>query len=88
MPLVMGEGGTPEACYRDTLEAATASIALMLEKDQSPPAPAREGKRDQQINIRLSSSEKLKLERAADRAGYRSLSDFMRAAAIQATNEG
>lgn len=82
MPTVMGGGDDPLDCIRDTLEATALSIAVMLEKGETPPAPSREGKRDQQVNIRLTADEKMSLEAAANRDGFRSLSDFMRAAAL------
>lgn len=78
----MGGGKSVDACYLDTLEATTLSIATMLERGEQPPGPAREGKRDQQVNIRLTAEEKLFLEAAANRDGFRSLSDFMRAASL------
>lgn len=84
MPSVMGGAKSIEACVRDVLEATAASIATMLERGESPPSPAREGKRDQQVNIRLTADEKLALEGAARREGYRSVSDLIRAAAIRA----
>lgn len=82
MPTVMGGGDNPAECYQDTIDATITTIATLLEAGDAPPSPSREGKRDQQLNIRLSASEKLTLEGAAARAGYRSVSDFVRAAAI------
>lgn len=82
LPLVMGGGSTVQACARDVLEATTLSIATTLERGEKPPSPAKEGKRDQQINIRLSAEEKLRLEGLAAREGFRSLSDFVRASAL------
>ncbi|MCC6428383.1 MAG: type II toxin-antitoxin system HicB family antitoxin [Phycisphaerales bacterium] len=78
MPTVMGDGKTLEACGRHVLEATTFVIAYMLEKGQTPPASSREGKRDQQLNIRVSAEEKLRLEAAARAGGYRSVSDYLR----------
>jgi predicted RNase H-like HicB family nuclease len=83
MPTVMGGGATVEACVRDVLGATAASIATMLECDVTPPAPAREGKRDQQVNIRLTAEERLALDEAARRDGFRSISEFMRNAALR-----
>lgn len=82
MPLVMGGGKTVTKCVADVLEATTATVAYMLETGDKPPAPAREGKRDQQVNIRLTAEEKLRLEEAARREGFRSLSDFLRASGL------
>lgn len=82
MPTVMGGGDDPVACIRDTLEATALSIAVMLEHGETPPSPSREGKRDQQVNLRLTADEKLALDAAANREGFRSLSDYIRSAAL------
>ncbi len=83
MPYAMSEGTTVEKCAENTIEATACAIATMLETGQTPPAPAREGKRETQVNIRLSVEERFRLEQAASNAGYRSLSDYIRAAAIK-----
>jgi predicted RNase H-like HicB family nuclease len=82
MPLVMANGETVEACVRETLAATVAAVATLLELGEKTPLPARQGKRDQQVNIRLSSEEKMILEDAARREGFRSLSDFLRSSAL------
>jgi len=82
LPLVMGGGKTIAACAKNVLEATTAVIATILEAGETPPAPARDGKRDQQVNIRLTAEEKLRLEEASRREGFRSLSDFLRASGL------
>lgn len=82
MPLVMSDGKTVAKCFANVLEATTATIATLLEKGERPPTPAREGKRDQQVNIRLTAEEKLRLEEASRREGFRSLSDFLRASGL------
>lgn len=82
LPLVMGGGKSVAACAKDVLEATIAAVATMLEAGQSPPTPAREGKRDQQVNIRLTAEEKMRLEEASRREGFRSLSDFLRASGL------
>lgn len=83
LPMTFGDGETVEACIADTVEAMVASVALMLEEGQRPPTPAREGKRTEQVNIRLSAEEKLRLETIAEERGYRGLGDYMRAAALE-----
>lgn len=85
MPFAFGEGTTIAACFKDTLQATALSIATMLEDNLQPPSPSRSGKREQQLNIRVGADEKLRLEAAADREGYRSVSDFVRAVALRAT---
>lgn len=82
MPTVFGDGPTIAACAKDTLESTTESICVMLEHGDTPPAPAREGKRDQQVNVRLSVEEKARLEAIASREGFRSISDYIRNAAL------
>ncbi len=86
MPLAMGDGPTVEECVKSTLESQTLAVASMLEAGERPPAPSREGKREQQVNLRLSAEEKLTLEEASRREGYRSVSDFIRAAAMRAAS--
>jgi len=82
MPTVMGDGKTADQCVKNTHEALVLAVAYMLEKDEVPPAPAMEGKRDQQVNIRLSAEERLSIEAAARRAGFTGIADFVRAAAL------
>lgn len=83
MPFVMADGPTLESCAEETIEATTAAIATMIEMGQRPPSPAREGKREAQVNVRLTAEEKLILEQTARADGYRSVSDFIRAAALE-----
>lgn len=85
LPFVMADGKTVAACVKGTREALIATVATILEDGERPPVPAREGKRDQQVNIRLTADEKYQLENAARKQGYRSISDFIRAAALADT---
>ena len=82
MPHVWGDGRTPTECVKSVREALIAVVATMLEMGERPPAPASEAKRQVQLNIRLTDEEKLLLEEAARRDGFRGLSDFVRAAAL------
>lgn len=82
LPGVMADGKTVAACAKQVMEATTVAVATLLELGDTPPLPASEGKRDQQVNIRLTALEKLELEAAAAREGFRSVSDFLRSAAI------
>lgn len=82
--MAMGDGPDIASCAKAVLEAAVAGIASMLEAGETPPRPAKEGKRDQQVNIRLTTEERLALESAASRAGFRSVSDYVRSAALDA----
>ncbi len=85
MPYVMNDGKTPDACVRATRESLTIAIATLLEAGDVPPAPASEGKRTEQVNVRLTSEEKLLLEEAARSRGFRGLGDFVRSTALALT---
>lgn len=78
MPLVFGDGKTPDACVKETREALVSAIATMLENGEAPPAPSSEELRTEQVNIRLTPREKLLLEEAARSKGFRGVSDFVR----------
>ena len=84
-PTVFVHGKTVAQCEKKVREALAVGIAVMLEVGEAPPLPASEKQRNQQVNIRLTSEEKLMLEETARRRGYRGLSDFMRAAAMSQT---
>ena len=86
MPYVMNDGKTPDACVRATREALTVAVATLLEAGEVPPAPASEGKRTEQVNVRLTPEEKLLLEEAARSRGFRGLGDFVRSTALSRTN--
>ena len=83
MPLVMGDGRTPDACVSATRSAIVAVVAYMLESGSVPPSPAGENRRDQQVNIRLTVEEKASLEEAARQQGFRGVSDYVRSVSLQ-----
>jgi predicted RNase H-like HicB family nuclease len=85
MPLVFGDGATVEACVKETREALLGAVAYLLEENERPPAPVSTGQRTEQVNVRLTAEEKLLLEASARRKGFSGLSDFIRAAAVEAT---
>jgi len=72
----------PSYSPADTREAMIGVVAYMLEKGQRPPAPAREGHRTEQINVRLTSEEKSILETRARAAGFKGIADFVRTIAM------
>jgi len=82
LPHVFGDGKTAERCIEDTQEALCGAVACMLEQGQRPPNPARQGTRTQQVNVRLTAEEKALLEATAKSKGFKGLSDFLRAAAL------
>jgi predicted RNase H-like HicB family nuclease len=83
LPHVFGDGKTADRCIADTQEALSGAVAWMLEQGRMPPAPARQGTRTQQVNVRLTAEEKITLESTAKRKGFKGLSDFLRAAALE-----
>lgn len=86
MPLVFGDGPTPDVCVRETREALISAIATMLEKGEIPPPPSSEDLRSEQVNIRLTPREKLLLEEAARSKGFRGVSDFVRATTLSSVH--
>jgi len=81
MPYCFGDGATPDECLRSAREGAIAGVAYMLE--QGEPAPASKNKRTEQLNLRLTAMEKMQLEEAARREGFRGVSDFVRRASLE-----
>jgi predicted RNase H-like HicB family nuclease len=83
LPYAMSGGKTPAECAASVLEATTLAVATMLEHGERPPAPASDARREQQLNIRITADERLRLEEGARKAGFRSISDFVRTAALR-----
>ena len=86
LPAVFADGSTPDACVAATQQALTAALATMIECGQKLPAPASSGKRDVQVNVRLTADEKYLLQEAARRLGFKGVSDFVRIAALERTS--
>ena len=82
MPTVFGDGKTPDECIANTREALVAVVAHLIEKGSPIPAPASEGKRTEQVNVRVTPEEKVILASYARSQGFRGIGDFMRARAI------
>ncbi|SRR6266550_1375775 len=82
MPYVMNNGKTPDECVKATREALTAAVAYLLESGKAPPPPASEQNRSEQINIRVTTEEKMLLEEAARSRGFRGISDYVRSASL------
>jgi predicted RNase H-like HicB family nuclease len=82
LPGTFADGKTPDQCMRNTREAFVATVATMLEDGLAPPPAASEGTRTEQVNVRLTAEEKVTLEAAARRNGFRGVSDFVRSAAL------
>ncbi len=86
LPAVFADGATPASCVDAMQRALTFAVATMIECGQRPPATASSGKRDVQVNIRLTAQEKLRLLEAARRLGFKGVSDFVRLAALERTS--
>ncbi len=82
LPGVAADGRTPQACVKAVREALVASVAHLIELGQTPPAPAGEA-RTEQVNLRLSPREKLRLESAAASKGFRGIADYVRASLLE-----
>jgi predicted RNase H-like HicB family nuclease len=82
LPLVWGDGKTADACVRHTREGAIAVVATMLELGEAPPITSREEQRTEQINIRVTPTEKRVLEEAARAKGFRGIADFVRSTTL------
>ena len=81
-PQWIGVGKTPDTCVKETREIAISAVATMLEDGETPPAPASQNLRNEQINIRVTAEEKLRLEEAARSKGFRGISDFVRSTTL------
>jgi predicted RNase H-like HicB family nuclease len=82
LPNAMNDGRTPDECVRNTRDILTTTVAYLLEQGETPPPPASDGKRTEQVNIRLTPEEKLLLEETAKSKGFRGVSDFVRASTL------
>ena len=82
MPLVFADGKNIAVCGDSLREVLTIAVATMLESGQRPPMPASAGRRQRQLNIRLTEDENMRLEEAARQQGFRGVSDYVRFAAL------
>ena len=82
MPNVWGDGKTPDACVRETREVLISVIATMLERGEVVPIPGNDEQRTEQVNIRVTPTEKRVLEEAARSKGFRGISDFVRSTTL------
>ena len=83
LPTVFADAKTPDSCVKATREALTVAVATMLELGKRPPTGRHQ--RTQQVNVRLTPDERLALEEAASRLGFKGVSDFVRAVALERT---
>jgi predicted RNase H-like HicB family nuclease len=83
MPGVTALGATSDEALQALREPLTVAIATLLESDRKVPAPAGEGKRESQVNVKLTAEERIIVEEASKREGFRGLSDYFRHAALR-----
>lgn len=84
IPTVFADGQSPDQCVAATRTALKVAVATMLEMGRRP--PMGRGQRNIQINVRLTPDEKLALEEAAARFGFKGISDYVRSAALRQSN--
>ena len=77
-PTILGRGKTREECLQDTQEALRVAAATMLHFGGSPPKPAPAQARTEQVNIRVTSTEKDLMTKAGKSLGFRGVGDFVR----------
>ena len=82
-PTILGRGKTREECLQDTQEALKVASATMLYLGGSPPKPAPSQARTEQVNIRVTSTEKDLMTKAAKKLGFRGVGDFVRNTVIE-----
>ncbi len=82
LPNSFGDGKTIDACASLTREAFIYTVATLLEHGKKVPPPAIEEIRTEQINVRLTSREKLQLETTAGQKGFKGVSDYVRSAVL------
>ena len=77
MPSVYSQGKTAEACFKLLMEALTQAVAMRLQNGKVPP---RSGKLmlTEQLNLRITTEEKVLVEAAASRLGFRGVSEYIR----------
>ena len=82
LPYAFANGDTPEEALTKLERVMQTIIGAILERGDLPPEPGA-ANRTEQVNIRLTPGEKMRFERAAQNAGFRSISDYIRAAALR-----
>ena len=83
LPLCVGFGANPTKCVEETREVVITAAATMIENGEKMPVPASDEQRTEQINLRLTPTEKYRLEDSARRGGFRGISDYVRSAALK-----
>lgn len=87
VPTARAAGATPDDAVSQVRRLAMLWVAELLDRGRKPPFPAGDAKRSEQVNVRLTVQEKMLLEEAARREGFRGLSDYVRAAVVAKLNQ-
>ncbi|MBI5863984.1 MAG: hypothetical protein HZB38_05670 [Planctomycetes bacterium] len=85
-PRVFGEGDSAELCVASMHRLVAVAIATARKAGRAVPTPTQGVRRDQQVNVRVSASEKERLLAAARAAGYTGIGDYLRAVALKAND--
>lgn len=81
MPGVSAVGASYEECHEQTVIAQVEAVAALLRRGIAP--PTSQDPRTEQVNLRLPSGDKARLQRAAI-ISQKSVSEFVREAALAA----
>ena len=83
LPLCIGFGADPTKCVNETREVVVTAAAVMIESGEKLPVPVSDEQRTEQINLRLTPTEKYRLEDSARRGGFRGISDYVRSTVLK-----
>lgn len=82
LPGAMGDGKSPDDCVESVRQAIISQIAFCIESKRAFPPPESAERRTEMVNVRLTPSEKRKLEQRAKAEGMAGISDYLRSAAL------
>lgn len=86
LPTTIAGGKTAAEAAHAAEFAAETMVAIQLEAGESPAAPTGREQRSEQVNVRLTPTEKKSLSQESTRRGFRGIADFIRAQIIDAAN--
>ncbi len=81
-PEAIGVGKTVQQCMEETRKSLLVGVASILEDGDTPPIPARQNVRSEQVNLRLTPEEKAVLESRSRTKGFRGIADYVRASVL------
>lgn len=86
LPGVVVHAATPDECSRAARTAQRDSVVALLRNNLPVPEPGGEP-RVLQMNLRITPSDRAAFQRAAEKTGSRSVSEFVREAALEAARK-